>query len=156
MPSRFRPFLLISVLASVAAGPTTEPAPAPATPTAAVDKRGPAIAQPSAGGAPTKQFDFDGNGIIEVREYRSGSSLQRAEMDLDGDGQVDVWTLYDGQGRISSEMMDGDFDGKVDVVDTYSDGQRVQTDIDIDYDGRIDVTWTFANGVRTGQKRYGK
>lgn len=152
MRFRFHKLALLAALLQVAAGSTETPAPAPTS----VDKRGPAIAQPPASGTPTKQFDFDGNGVIEVREYRSGGSLQRSEMDLDGDGKVDVWTTYDNAGHIASEMMDGDFDGNVDVVDTYSNGQRVQTDIDIDYDGRIDVTWTFTDGQRTSQKRYGK
>jgi len=69
---------------------------------------------------------------------------------------MDVFTTYNGQGQIDTEMMDGDFDGKVDWVDHYQGGQRVSADVDVDYDGRVDIVYHYENGQMVKKDRYGE
>jgi hypothetical protein len=151
------PLLLAPVVARA-----QDPAPAApaATPAAAADddrdKQGPPIGDPGdAGGLVGTAFDFNGDGIVEVRTFASGSQVKRQEVDLDRDGRVDVVTEFDGSGAIQTEFMDGDFDGKFDWVDHYAGGQRTSSDADVDYDGRVDVIYHYSGGQLVSRERFG-
>jgi hypothetical protein len=91
--------------------------------------------------------------------------------DLNGDGNVDLYTFYGDDGKIRRResaytvskqideiaiyqngdlqvvMRETNFDGKLDTWDYYESGKLVRRERDKTGDGRIDVWWTFQAGT---------
>lgn len=91
--------------------------------------------------------------------------------DLNGDGNIDVYTFFDDSGRIRRReasysvskqideiaiykngnvevvMRETNFDGKLDTWDYYEGGKLVRRERDKTGDGRIDEWWTFEPGT---------
>ncbi len=63
----------------------------------------------------------DKNKTIEV--------LKRKELDLNGDGRIDLWVSYDDAGAVVEQKMDLDFDGKVDVIDHFEKNVVVRKEV---------------------------
>jgi hypothetical protein len=94
-----------------------------------------------------QEIDLDGNGRVDVinllRDRGNGTRLAvKKEVDLNLDGRVDVQSEFDAAGALEVERMDTDFDGEFDWTDYYKDGARVLAELDSDFDGRVD-TWTY-------------
>lgn len=88
-----------------------------------------------------QQVDLDGDGVIDIRNhFRERSSgqrrLVRKELDLNRDGVSDVVSHFDAEGNLEREEMDSDYDGRLDWTDHYKEGVRVMSEYDTDYDGK--------------------
>ncbi len=119
--------------------------------TGAADVAGMLTERPTESGLIEQQIDLNGDGQADVfnfyRERTEGTRLLvRKEVDLNWDGRVDVRTWFDVANQIEKEEMDGDFDGMVDWVDHYQGGKRVLSKIDTDYDGSFDLYKIFEGG----------
>jgi hypothetical protein len=126
-----------------------------------------AAANPTAGGLPTgtagvlttrvtadgltaEEVDLDGDGKVEIVNYYRASGegrlLLKKDVDLNRDGRMDVRSTFDEAGLRVLEEMDGDFDGRADVVDHYIAGKRSMTEKDTDYDGTFDLFSYYEGG----------
>lgn len=141
------------VLAAVALAALAAPVaharkPERATPSAA-SASGPVVEEKTiAEGLVVQEIDLDGNGKVDVRNTwrpREGGdrALVRKETDLDLDGRFDLVSLYGDDGRLVREEMDSDFDGTLDWTDHYKEGQRVFAEMDSNFDGRKDVFFYY-------------
>ena len=106
---------------------------------------------PIEGGVVEQKIDINGDGQADVFNYfkeREGASslLVRKEVDLNWDGRVDVRTWFDETGTIEKEEMDGDFDSRVDWVDHYRGGVRVMSEVDTDFNGVFDLFRYYESG----------
>jgi hypothetical protein len=115
------------------------------------------------------KVDVKGNGkpaIIHV--MKGGKEVCRA-VDLNMDGQMDVFIYYDDQGRerrresdfdrdgrcdeiaifengqLKLKMRETNFDNKIDTWDYYENGRLVRRERDSNADGVVDQWWTFNN-----------
>ncbi|RJO71540.1 MAG: hypothetical protein C4523_04215 [Myxococcales bacterium] len=105
----------------------------------------------------TKQFDLNFDQVPDVYKYyvlepdpdKGGKRhrLVKRELDLNGDGRIDVITVYSPQGEIENESFDLDFDGRIDLVDHYVKGQVVQKSVDLAFDERPDMFKYYAKGA---------
>lgn len=129
-------------------------------------------------------YDYNADGVIDVRTYmRSGRPI-RLEGDADGDGLVDRWEYYDARGELlrigSSTAHDGiedtwarvagderivelstARDGLIDRRETYRDTVLVRTETDTNRDGLADTWEEFENGALVRllldeEKRHGR
>ena len=120
--------------------------------TAADAHRAPLVSEhPTDDGLVEQRIDVNGDGQPDIFNYYQPRSeglrlLVRKEVDLNWDGRVDVRTWFDASGRIEKEEMDGDFDGRVDWVDHYQGGKRVLSEIDTDDDGVYDLFKIYEDG----------
>ncbi len=97
------------------------------------------------------EIDLDGDGQPDIYNYyrqldAEGRLLLRKEMDLNKDGRIDVWSFFTDTGALERENMDGDFDGNVDWVDHYQGGKRVMSEIDTQNSGRFDLFKYYESG----------
>jgi len=152
LPSRI---LGTAALATVVAcGPKA----APESAGAEANEAGVIAERPAADGLIQQDIDINGDGSVDVYNfYRERSDaprlLVRKEVDLNWDGRLDVRTWFDATGRIEKEEMDGDFDGRVDWVDHYQGGKRVLSEVDTDYNGSFDLFKVYESGkVRSKQR----
>ena len=102
-------------------------------------------------GLVVQEVDLNGDGRPEIfnhyRETRDGTRfLVKKSLDLDMDGNVDVVSWFDDEGRLAKEEMDGDFDGRFDWIDHYENGVRIMSEVDTDYDGKPNVWSYYAEG----------
>jgi len=91
-----------------------------------------------------QEIDLDGDGTINiVNVYRPTDSVGRLpiakKVDLNLDGRMDVFTEFTPEGGMKVERIDTDFNGKVDWIDFYQDGSRVKAEIDSNFDGEMDI-----------------
>lgn len=105
-----------------------------------------------------ESIDIDGDTEPDIFNfYRERSNadplLVRKELDLNVDGQVDVISFFDAEGKLEREEMDGDFDGTFDWIDHYQDGRRVLAEIDTDHDGRTNVFAYYVDGSIARKER---
>jgi len=97
------------------------------------------------------EVDLDGDGDVEVwnvyAEHEDGSRTRvRKDTDLDGNGKPDVISEFDDDGALRMERLDGDFDGTYEWVDHYKNGRRVLAEVDTDVNGTSDVFYYYATG----------
>jgi hypothetical protein len=99
----------------------------------------------------------DGNPNIyhHYRELPDGTErLVRKDIDLNGNGRVDVWRFYDDSERLVKEAFDLDFDGVVDVWNFYDErGRIVRKEADLSLDGRTDLWKFYENGRLVRRER---
>ncbi len=117
-------------------------------------------------------YDFDGDGRIDVRTYMRDGRPVRLEGDTNGDDVIDRWEYYGDSGELlrigASSAADGREDtwvrttgderdveistrrdGTVDRREMYSAGRLVRVELDTDHDGLPDMWERFENGVVT-------
>ncbi len=89
------------------------------------------------------EVDVNGDGAIDVREfYRKGKRVC-VQSDLNFDGQWDVERFYDGSGVVvAHERFDFDFDGRIDQRSYYENGRLVRIELDTNFDDAVD-TWLW-------------
>ena len=101
------------------------------------------------------EFDFNRDGQPDVWTYtvaakdaegRDIDRVVRKELDISGDGKVDITRYYGEDESIEREAMDLDFDGRVDQVNYFEKGAIVRKERDLDYDGRPDLWVHFERG----------
>jgi hypothetical protein len=97
------------------------------------------------------EVDLDGDGQPDIYNYYrqldgGGRLLLRKEMDLNQDARIDVWSIYTETGDLEREEMDGDFDGNIDWIDHYQGGKRVMSEIDTQNTGRFDLFKYYESG----------
>ena len=85
----------------------------------------------------------------KVQEADSGewvTRIVRKELDLNYDGKIDAWMLYNNKGVVERERYDLDFDGKVDRTDYFGKGGLIKQEIDTVGDDKPDVVKYFLKG----------
>ena len=98
-----------------------------------------------------KQYDINKDekpDIINIFKKAPGERTGDVEltlyakfMDLNHDGNIDVWRYFDEKtGSVATEELDLDFDGKVDRVDTFIDGIVRKSEYDFQFDSKCDIT----------------
>ncbi len=96
------------------------------------------------------EVDLDGDGKVDIINYYRESSgvklLLKKDVDLNHDARIDVRTTFDEAGLRVLEEMDGDFDGRADVVDHYIQGKRSMTEKDTDFNGSFDLFSYYEGG----------
>jgi hypothetical protein len=128
----------------------------------------------STGGKQVKTFKgesaLSSNKSFVTRVYESGREIC-SFADLNGDGNIDVYTFFGDDGRIRRReasysvskqideialykngnlevvMRETNFDGKLDTWDYYEGGKLIRRERDKTGDGRIDEWWTFEPGT---------
>ena len=145
---------LAGLLLSVACGPKSGASNEPGGSTAGVLGE-----RPTADGSLIEQqIDLDGDGDADVYNFWQERSdgprlLVRKESDLNRDGKIDVRTSFDASGQIVLEEMDGDFDGTVDWTDHYQGGKRTLSEVDTNYDGAFDLFKIYESGRVSRKER---
>jgi hypothetical protein len=114
-------------------------------------------------------YDYDSNGVADVRTFMQAGKPVRLEGDADGDGKTDRWEYYDAHGRVTrlgaSSRQDGiedtwiigtgrdtrmDLslarDGTIDRREFYRDNVLLRAEADTDRDGRLDRWEEYDNG----------
>jgi hypothetical protein len=115
-------------------------------------------------------YDYDGNGVIDVRTYVRNGKPVRLEGDTNGDGVIDRWEYYGASGellRIGASSQDdgcqdtwvrtaGDEryvdvstrrDGRIDRREVYRTDQLVRAESDTNHDGLTDMWEEFNDGA---------
>ena len=115
-------------------------------------------------------YDYDGDGRIDVRTYMRNGIPTRLEGDTNGDGVVDRWEYYDASGALlrigGSTEGDGredtwvrtvgeerhveistGRDGIIDRREVYRGEQLVRTESDTNHDGLPDMWEAFEAGA---------
>lgn len=110
----------------------------------------------TAEGLVAQSVDLNGDGEPDVFNFYQERGAQprllvRKEVDLNVDGVVDVVSFFDESGQLTREEMDGDFDGRFDWIDHYQGGNRVMSEVDTDYDGVPNV-WSYYEEGRIQRK----
>ncbi len=89
------------------------------------------------------EVDVDGRDGPEVVNYyveRDGRRLLvEKQADFEGDGIVELRTIFDDAGVRIREELNTDFDKAFDWVDTFTAGVRATSEIDTDGNGRTDL-----------------
>lgn len=91
-----------------------------------------------------RSLDADRDGKPEeivFIEAKSGQML-RKENDLDYDGTIDAWSLYQ-NGQLVGREVDSDHDGKVDAWETYAGGRMRSREVDRNGDGIRDAGFLY-------------
>lgn len=94
-------------------------------------------------------LDLDGDGQIDVWNYFAEGRLIRQEQDTDKDGRPDVRLMLNSQGQPTSGEMDLDLDGVTDTWEQYVDGSPVFRSVDYDNDGLVNIIFQISGGRYT-------
>lgn len=82
-------------------------------------------------------YDYNADGLIDVRTYMRDGRPVRLEGDTDGDGRVDRWEYYGAAGELLRIGASSEDDGRVDTwIRTSADERHV--DISTARDGVVD------------------
>lgn len=85
-----------------------------------------------------------------LAEYRPADVPQkrpvRRELDLNGDGAVDLIREYDDEGKLKRDTIDTDFNGHFDRVLFYRDAKISRREIDSDQDGEFEEVRQYIKG----------
>jgi antitoxin component YwqK of YwqJK toxin-antitoxin module len=109
------------------------------------------IRQKKSGDETLTETDLNGDKKPDVWTYTvKGKSadgkdidrLVRKELDINGDGKIDISRAYDEREQISREALDLDFDSKVDQVNFYEKGVIVRKERDLSSAGKPSL-WLF-------------
>ena len=129
-------------------------------------------------------YDYDANGVIDVRTYMRHGKPVRLEGDTNADGLVDRWEYYDAAGNLLRIGGSSEADGREDTwarvvgderhveISTRRDGtinrrevyrhdRLVRTESDTNHDGLPDMWEEFDRGAITAllvddEKRHGR
>lgn len=115
-------------------------------------------------------YDYNADGVIDVRTYMRNGAPVRLEGDANGDGRIDRWEYYSSAGELLrvggstqgdgredtwARVVDGDThvdlstrrDNIVDRREVYRGGVLVRAESDTNYDGLPDTWEEFEQGV---------
>jgi hypothetical protein len=91
--------------------------------------------------------DLNGDGNIDVYTFfGEDGKIRRREAAYSVSKQIDEIAIYQG-GNLQVVMRETNFDGKLDTWDYYEGGKLVRRERDKTGDGRIDEWWTFEPGT---------
>lgn len=94
-----------------------------------------------------KDIDLNGNGRIDVwRFYEDGEVLVKEAFDLDFDGVIDVWNFFDERGRLARKEADLSLDGQTDLWKYYENGKLVRKERDRTGNGQPDYFEFWEDG----------
>jgi hypothetical protein len=82
-------------------------------------------------------YDYNADGVVDVRTYMRAGKPTRLEGDANGDGRLDRWEYYDAQGRLERVGASSQQDGKEDTW-IYATGADTRMEISTQRDGRVD------------------
>lgn len=92
------------------------------------------------------EWDKNADGQIDVWTVYDGKKFVMHKMDTDFDGQPDRWIHYN-VGLITLDEFDRNRDGKVDMQVYYDNNRLKSYTADNDWDGQIDNWGTYKNGL---------
>lgn len=101
----------------------------------------------------SQPLDEDGAAIPmeDLQELRPADISKkrpvRRELDLNGDGEVDLVRTFDNEGKLKMDEVDADFDGVFDRILYYRDGQITRREIDVDQDGKFEEVRQYIKGT---------
>ena len=102
-----------------------------------------------------KEMDLNGDGKVDLwRWYGTTATIEKEALDLDFDGKVDEIIFFDDKGVPGEEGEALNFDGKPNLWKYYEKGQLVRKERDTKGNGRVD-TWEYWEGGRDGPHRDG-
>ena len=98
-----------------------------------------------------QQIDLDQDGQTDVWNTlhpRTNSSpiLIKQVLDINHDGLGDIWSFYGDDKELIEEHFDMNFDQVIDKKEYYQDGVLISTVIDKDGDGEADIIHRIKNG----------
>jgi hypothetical protein len=82
-------------------------------------------------------YDYNADGVVDVRTHMRAGKPTRLEGDANGDGRLDRWEYYDAQGRLERVGASSQQDGTEDTW-IYAVGEETRMDRSTQRDGRID------------------
>jgi hypothetical protein len=82
-------------------------------------------------------YDYNADGVVDVRTYMRAGKPTRLEGDANGDGRLDRWEYYDAQGQLERIGGSSQQDGKEDTW-IYAAGEETRMEMSTQRDGRID------------------
>lgn len=94
----------------------------------------------------TTTADLDGDGQPDHFYFFRYGTLQREEVDRNGDRAVDAWTFFGSGGYTERWEGDDNFDTRPDIWYVYRHGKQESWKRDVDFDGVPDVFATCENG----------
>jgi hypothetical protein len=92
------------------------------------------------------ESDINNDGDADGWSYVREGYVERQEIDMNFDGQVDSVFMYEVSGRVKEELLDTNYDGKMDNWRLYNNGEVVKDSMDSDFDGKIDVWFYIDRG----------
>lgn len=98
-----------------------------------------------------QDVDYDEDGVTDIRNHfrerpDAPRLLLKKEQDLNFDGNFDIVTVFDDEGKLLREEIDSDYDGRFDWTDHYKRGLRVMSEYDTDNDGQANVFKYYVEG----------
>lgn len=98
-----------------------------------------------------KEADLDYDGTLDAFSvYQGGMCVQR-EVDSDKDGRIDTWETYAG-GRMQTREVDRNGNGVRDAFFTYDGEYLTEEKHDSNDDGQVDLVITYANRSRVSSQ----
>lgn len=97
--------------------------------------------------ASVENVDYDADGIADERLSYEDERLVRSDSDRNTDGNVDLVTIYDGNGLPASIEEDQDFNGVRETVSTLAKGLLATRSADYDGDGVPERQENYLRGV---------
>ena len=95
-------------------------------------------------------FDINGDQKNDVWRYfevsREGRSLKRKTFDFNFDDKVDFVRYYDENGAIDRDEMDMDFNGQFDLFSIYKSGQIIRQEVSLRGDKTPEVIKVYNQG----------
>jgi hypothetical protein len=91
--------------------------------------------------------DMNGDGTADGWSYIKNGQIQKQEIDMNYDGNIDTIFIYDVSGSVVQEILDTDYDGDMDNWREYQRGELVLDSIDSNKNGKADV-WLFVDQGR--------
>ncbi len=120
------------------------------------------IRQSRSGNEIVTEFDLNNDKRPDVWTYtakvKNGEGkdvdrITRKELDLNGDGRIDVSRQYDEREQVQREAIDLDFDGKVDQVNHYEKGIIVSKERDLTSSGKPSLFAYYERGKLVRKER---
>lgn len=94
-----------------------------------------------------EKVDANGDGQPDLVVVKNGTREICGSADLDFDGRVDMWTYFDGAGKLRRRELDYDRDGNMDEIQLFKAGEVVEKQRASTPAKRLD-TWEFYTGGR--------
>ncbi len=94
-----------------------------------------------------KDIDLNGNGRIDIwRFYEDGERLLKEAFDLDFSGVIDIWNFYDDRERLIRKEADLTLNQQTDLWKYYENGRLVRKERDTSGDGRANYFEFWEDG----------
>jgi antitoxin component YwqK of YwqJK toxin-antitoxin module len=90
---------------------------------------------------------------VKSAEGKDVDRITRKELDINGDGKIDISRQYDEREQVQREALDLDFDGKVDQVNHYEKGIIVSKERDLTSAGKTSLWLYYEKGKLVRKER---